>query len=1066
MNKSFLVLCAIFCCCCLSWSQTPSCKLHSGCFKILNSDCGIFQSIDCFNAFYGIPSEYLAVSIRLVVFGRTDIFVRRKHDKRESGKMSLKCSKLSNCHYVILILLLSGDIEINPGPALTHNLSFGHLNIASIRNKAASLHNYLIEFPFDVLALNETWLRPDETSSFLSSLHPSEYSLISRPRQHGNGGGVAFLFKKFLKFSQLSIPGAPFQSLEVIAGALDNGNKRICFLNIYRPPSSSFALFMIEFQSILETFISCPSELIISGDFNIHIDNPTDNHSGQFINLLTSFDLKQHMNAPTHHLGHTLDLLITRSESNSVSLASCNDSYLSDHLTITCSIDFTFKAPSSKKRIKYRPWKLLDINTFKLKILASPLLNSPPMSAEEYANQFQLDINNILDELIPEKTKIVTDRPSQPWFNKDISDARQRRSQLERAWRHSKLPSDLKRFRKQCRYARKLVNNSKSEYFSNLINENLTSPKALWQSLNKLLNRNKLSVFPHLNSPRELADKFIQFFADKIAGIRQKFTSSYEEDDLSFPKVSPPNFETLQPTTLNEIRQIVFSSPSKQCLLDIMPTDILKQCFDVLGPVITDLVNLSLSSGHFPSSFAKAVVLPLLKKSTLSPQEFCNYRPISNLNFISKIIERVVLGRVNSHLSMHNLLLPHQSAYRKFHSTETALLAVHNNVINAMDNGKVTALIMLDLSAAFETVDHNILFHRLEHWFGITGIALEWFKSYLQDRTQSVCCNGVHSKLNTVKFGVPQGSVLGPLLFTLYTTPLGSLMSRFSVDYHLYADDSQLFVSFSDKTSSSSLENLSACLHEIQSWMCNNKLALNASKTEFLLLGTPCQLNKFDNINSVSFDDILIAREESVRNLGIIFDKSMSFDNHINHICKITHMQIRDIRRVRDVVPKSALIPLANALVTSRLDYCNSLYNGIAKTNLQKLQRIQNSIARAITKTPKYNHITPVLKNLHWLPVEQRIKFKTSLLVYKILQTGQPQYLKSMLNRPKHSHSTRFSSSLLDVPRTNTELGKRAFSVAGPKIWNSLPLSVRSANSLSAFKSRLKTHLFRLAFPP
>ena len=227
----------------------------------------------------------------------------------------------------------------------------------------------------------------------------------------------------------------------------------------------------------------------------------------------------------------------------------------------------------------------------------------------------------------------------------------------------------------------------------------------------------------------------------------------------------------------------------------------------------------------------------------------------------------------------------------------------------------------------------------------------------------------------------------------------------------------------------------------------------------------PYHLKKF-NLNNIKFDDTLIAQSKSVRNLGIIFDKNMSLTDHINQVCKVTHFQIRDIRRIRDLVPKSALIPLANALVTSRLDYCNSLYNGITKTNMQKLQRIQNSICRAITKTPRHDHIKPVLKSLHWLPVEMRIKFKTSLLVYKTLKNGQPLYLNSMLSNPKHSHSTRFAHSLLDVPRTNTELGKRAFSVAGPKLWNSLPLPVRAANLLSTFKSKLKTHLFLLAFPP
>lgn len=221
----------------------------------------------------------------------------------------------------------------------------------------------------------------------------------------------------------------------------------------------------------------------------------------------------------------------------------------------------------------------------------------------------------------------------------------------------------------------------------------------------------------------------------------------------------------------------------------------------------------------------------------------------------------------------------------------------------------------------------------------------------------------------------------------------------------------------------------------------------------------------FSHPSSVKFGETLINRNRSVRNLGIVFDDCLSFNDHINQLCKVSHWHIRDIRRIRDFLPKSALVPLANALVSSRIDYCNSLYNGLTKTNILKMQRIQNSIARAITRTSKSAHITPILKNLHWLPIEQRIKFKTSLLVYKALHFGQPHYLKSMLNLPKHSHSTR-SSTLLNIPRTNTELGKRAFSVAGPKTWNSLPLSVRNSTSINMFKSRLKTHLFLLAFPP
>jgi hypothetical protein len=444
-----------------------------------------------------------------------------------------------------------------------------------------------------------------------------------------------------------------------------------------------------------------------------------------------------------------------------------------------------------------------------------------------------------------------------------------------------------------------------------------------------------------------------------------------------------------------------------------------------------------------------------------------NYRPISNLNFISKLVERIVAKRMEEHLSSNSLFLPLQSAYRKFHSTETALLAVHNNIITAMDQGKVTALLLLDLSAAFDTVDHAILIHRLENWFGITGVALNWFKSYLQNRTQSVSIHGLLSKTANLDCGVPQGSVLGPLLFTLYTVPLGYLLSQHNLGYHLYADDTQLFINFNQSSASSSFDLLSSALSSVKSWMADNKLLLNPTKTEFLLLGTPSQLKKFDSLNTFSFGDTVIQASASTRNLGVVFDSNLTFSNHINAVCRSAHYHIRDLRRVRHLVPPTALVPLANALVSSRLDYCNALLSGISKSNLSRLQRIQNCLARAITKTSKYEHIKPVLKELHWLPVEQRIDFKIALLVHKSLHSGQPSYLRSLLTTQDRSYSTRSSDALtLQIPFARTSLGKRAFSVAGPRLWNSLPASVRSADSLLTFRSRLKTYLFSVAYPP
>ena len=245
--------------------------------------------------------------------------------------------------------------------------------------------------------------------------------------------------------------------------------------------------------------------------------------------------------------------------------------------------------------------------------------------------------------------------------------------------------------------------------------------------------------------------------------------------------------------------------------------------------------------------------------------------------------------------------------------------------------------------------------------------------------------------------------------------------------------------------------------------MNSNKLLLNPSKTEFLLIGTKQQRLKFSQLTNLSLGNDIIP---SARNLGFIFDSDMSFTDQINSLSMSCHFHIRYIRRIRHLFPLSAATALANSLVSSKLDYCNSLYNGISQANLNKIQRIQNTLARVVTNTSKFEHITPIHKKLHWLPIKQRIDYKLCLLTYKTLQIQQPTYLYNSLSFPSHSLSTRSSdSSVLSIPYVRTSLGKRAFSVIAPRLWNSLPPDTCNSLSVSTFRSKFKTHLFNLAFP-
>ena len=329
--------------------------------------------------------------------------------------------------------------------------------------------------------------------------------------------------------------------------------------------------------------------------------------------------------------------------------------------------------------------------------------------------------------------------------------------------------------------------------------------------MNSLLSRNAPAVLPNALSHSSLATNFLKFFDQKITKLCSAFTSNHNVSPHIDPLLAPPHLSSFSPASTDEVKIAILKSSKASCDLDIIPTFLLKSCLDSLLLPITNIINLALSERIFPDSFKSASVRPLLKKHNLPTEDLSSYRPISNLNFISKVLERIIHSRINNHLQTFPSICPFQSAYRKFHSTETALLRIQNDLLLASNQQKVSALVLLDLSAAFDTIDHQILLTRLSSTFGFSDTALSLITSYLTDRSQYITIGEHRSKSAPLTTGVPQGSVLGPLLFTLYTTPIGHILSNCSVP-HLYADDTQLYISFSPSDSFTSLSILSSTL--------------------------------------------------------------------------------------------------------------------------------------------------------------------------------------------------------------------------------------------------------------
>ena len=517
----------------------------------------------------------------------------------------------------------------------------------------------------------------------------------------------------------------------------------------HAPRLPFYASFLSDLASLLEELAAYPSEFIALGDFNLHLDDPNDTYATSFLTLLETFDLKQHISVPTHISGHILDPVISKSTS-SISSSGVSEFCFSDHSATHCQIPTTASSPSPS-RIKKTTRKISSINIehFSADIRASSLFTNPEFTLSSFSQQFESVLSAILDKHATPEQIICRAHPTKPFITPAILLQKKERSRLESIFRLDNSGENKALYKSQAVHVHKLVAKSKSNYFKKLINDNTNKPKQLCKAMNSLLSRDIPKSLPTAHSPTALATSFLNFFNDKITNLCSSVplcTNSFNFADNPLI-TSTPQLSNYQPASEHEVRNIILSSSDSSCSLDLIPTKLLKSCIDSLTPPITRLIYLSLSAGTFPTQFKHAVFTPLLKKPSLPKNDLASYRPISNLNFISKVLERVLYSRLCNHLDSFPSLSPFQSAYRKFYSTETALTRIHNDLTLAMNRRQVSALVLLDLSAAFDTIiiDHSILLSRLNSCFGISNTAHSLLASYLFQHSQSVSIDNTFS---------------------------------------------------------------------------------------------------------------------------------------------------------------------------------------------------------------------------------------------------------------------------------------------------------------------------------
>ena len=947
---------------------------------------------------------------------------------------------------------------IAPLPPITMKMAL--FNAQSIGNKASLLHRHIIDNDLDVLCLTECWHEPGVFLG-LNELCPPGFKYLERARIGKGGGGLSIFHRQELELT--AIPLAAQSSFESLVVKFKS--PALTVLLIYRPSTSKAnATFFSEFEDLLTSLCSNTDNVVVLGDLNIHVDNPSDSSAIELFKVLDYFHLTQHVTGPTHNKGHTLDLVI--SNTNPIHSLNVQNIGVSDHYMITMELLFPTPPSQLKRKIQFRNLKLINQEALSLDLKQISSHATCFQSPTDLVGYYNKSLSDLLNNHAPLKSRSVSFKRSAPWYTDELRKLKTSGRALERRFLTSGLTVHKQAYREHQREYARSLSTARSQYFSNIINDNLSNSKQLFTTVNHLLKPQSLS---HSEATEEKCNEFMTFYKGKANNIRAHLAGL-------LPPLAPsadPIHRCAQPlcffdeVTQRTVEKFVNKMKPTTCDLDPLPTALLKSNLSAISPFITQAANAILQSGYFPSSLKTAVIRPLSKKPSLDPNIPENTRPVSNLPWLSKLIENIVADQLRTHLLNNNLFDQFQSGFRVGHSTETALVRVLNDLLLAADDGSPSLLILLDITAAFDTIDHTILLQLLQSTIGLDGTALSWFISYLSERTEYVALGKARSQTHTVTSGVPQGSVLGPTLFTLYMSPLGRIIRKHGIAFHCYADDTQLYLRLKPTPAiAQPLVTLNSCLEEVDAWMKANFLQLNWAKTQAIQVGTVNQIKSLP-ITSITFSGKTIPLSSSVTNLGVIFDPQLTFETHIKSLCQKSFYHLKNISKLRPMLSRAAAERLVHAFVSSRLDYCNALLVGIPGKHLQKLQYIQNSAARILMRVRKYDHITPTLKALHWLPISSRIDYKISLLTHQCLYGNAPPYLKELLT-PKSCERTLRSSGgnlLTDVNWNLATMGKRAFSAIAPTLWKALPDYLRAPQTVEVFKKRLKTHLFKKAFP-
>lgn len=945
------------------------------------------------------------------------------------------------------------------------DLSLMHINCRSISNKLQEVELLLSSYHAEILGVSETWLKNGDPIPAIDG-----YKFVLKNRDRGLGGGVGFFIQDNIKFNLIDTTNWKFEGFEYqLISISQRRRENIVVAIIYRPPGNSLKSFNKEFSEFLSYTIKDNKKTIIMGDFNINLlaiesSQPTN----EFLNILHSFFMMPVFLKPTR-IGPSSATLIDNIFTN-ISLSKCISKIIIDDISDHFPLHINIKLHETIKIVE--PPKLHRKQDKQTKLKFKECLTEVDWSdvtreceSQNISHAYKLFLSkyqSLYNHCFPLTTVGSQSRiKKQEWMTPALLKSCKVKSKLYKTYLKNPTPENKIKFTKYRNRFKTIKQAIIRQHFSSKFLRQQGNPKGTWNIIKGILSRGSKSVEApdifysddgcELNSPTEIAEQFNKHFSDLGPNLAKKIippSKSFHE----FLTRSPTPTMSFFPVSPDEIIQIVKElKTSHSCGLDGIDPCIAGEFIPLISNILSSLINCSLSTGSVPDDLKLAKVIPLHKSGDLN--RICNYRPISILPYFSKIFEKAVYRRVESFLSRFSLLNNKQFGFRKNHSTYMPLLLLYSKIADALDRGEFTIGVFLDLSKAFDTVNHEILLSKLYH-YGLRGCVLKWFTSYLSGRKQLTEFNGFESSFSDVACGVPQGSILGPLLFIIYINDLHNSSSLLT--FLLFADDTNVFAS--GKNLNDLIISINRELTNVDTWFRANKLSLNVDKTNFMLF---CSKNK-DRTHSIQpcINNLQIKHVTSTKFLGIIIDDRLNWFLHINYVASKISKNIGIMSRVSSFVDKKILIMLYYSLIYPYLIYCNIAWASTYPSKLIHLLTLQKRIIRTIFRLHPRAHTKDFFISNGLLNIYQINKFQTCLFIYNYEHNLLPPSFNNMFFKSSDVHSYNLrSSNQLRSEFSRTTFKKFSICCKGPLLFSSLPSSLVSLNSSSLFKSHLKKHI-------